>query len=193
MHCFNFHLISKPSLVSATTHQKYYWIRYTVSRGGYLQHEKHFPLKLNLPRTALESKSGHIQRKTHDVFLCPLLAVGSAGLATVPMNYVLQCLPTFTLQGLDGYSKHAWGNIISCPSKTSKGYSKILGAQRAPWSTCEHNDNSCALPGSVSFHSKNDFMWEWNFSWTVVQSFLRVTERFYKCLQLGHVAKRNGR
>lgn len=74
----------------------------------------------------MESESDPIQRKTHDVLLCPLLSVGSAGPAVMPINYFFQCLPTLMPQGLEGYSMHAWGNIISCPSETSEGTARSL-------------------------------------------------------------------
>lgn len=94
------------------------------------------------------------------------------------------------LQGLEGYSMHAWGNIISYPSETSEGTARSLEHREL----CEvlariliiHllcSEVLFFIPGTISCGTLE-------FLVTLVQSFLRVTETFYTCLQLGCVAKK---
>lgn len=109
----------------------------------------------------------------------------------MPINYVFQCLPTLILQKLEGYAMRAWGNIISSPSEISEGTARPL-EHRELLEVLVRIMIIHLLCPAVSFQARF-YVGLWNFSLTVVQSFLRVTEAFYKCLQLGHVAKRGER
>lgn len=57
-------------------------------------------------------------------FVCSYQSV----LQVLPLCQLIffSCLPTFMLQGLEGYTRHAWSNVISCPSETSEGTTRSL-------------------------------------------------------------------
>lgn len=148
-----------------------------------------FPLKLSPPRTVLESKSDHIQRKTHDVFV---IQSYHSDLQVLPLCQLIKSSSVYPRLCCRDW-KVIQCNITSYPSEASEGTARSL----------EHRELREVLVRIMIIHLlctvvlvciPNTILYgTLEFLVTVVQSFLRVTEAFYKCLQLGRVAKKGGR
>lgn len=88
---------------------------------------------------------------------------------------------------------HAWGHIILYPSETSVGTVRPLEHRELHEILVRIMMMSLLCPVVLVCIPNMISCGPLAFLVTVAQSFLRVPEALYKCLQLGHVAKRGGK